>query len=153
MRPESPLEKMLQAAVPLSCCAAAACRLLVLVLVLVLVLELELELLLELHGVGEAGEVEVTHLQRRHDYGATGLGAREAHGTADRLEVVEHEQRRIVEAEILHSLADLAVLDEERAVAREAGVENRARIHFTQVPQPRDEDAAFRRLDHVLDAR
>ena len=44
----------------------------------------------------------------------------------------------------------LSVLDQERPVAREAGVEHRARIDLTQIPEPRDENAARRRPDEVF---
>ncbi len=67
-----------------------------------------------------------------------------------RLEIVQHEQRRLVESHVLHRLRDLSVLDEERSVAREPGVEHRARIDLAQIPEPRDEHAARRRPDEIF---
>ena len=44
-------------------------------------------------------------------------------GRPDRLEVVQHEDWRLVPPQILHRVRDLAILDEERAVARQTSVE------------------------------
>ena len=64
-------------------------------------------------------------------------------GPPDVLEAVQHQQRALVPAEVLQRARDLALLDEERAVAREPGLQHRARIERADVEEVRDEDAAL----------
>src|SRR5262245_66643888 len=63
------------------------------------------------------------------------------HWFADEREIVVSDERRHVPAEILHGRDDLAVLDEEQAVARHAGAEQRLllRRHAANVPEARHE--------------
>jgi hypothetical protein len=91
---------------------------------------------LALHRVADGLEVEVARLDRRHhDGGADVARLRRAHPdrAAHRLEVSQHDDRALIEAEVLHRMADPTVLDQESAVAREAGVQDRARIERTDV--------------------
>ena len=105
-----------------------------------------------LDGIAQAREVEVANLDRRNNDRETwsaGFTRAHAHGATHRIEVVQHEDRRLVEAKILDRLRDLASLYEERAVARESRIENRSRIDGTKVPEARDEEAALAAGDEV----
>src|SRR5688572_11699616 len=80
----------------------------------------------ESHRVAGAGEVEIARFDRRHHdrpTRAAALARVHALGSAEHLEIVQHEDRRLVPAKIFHRPRDLAFLDQERAVAREAGEE------------------------------
>src|SRR6516164_10812507 len=108
-----------------------------------------------LHRVADGLEVEVARFDRRHhDGGADVARLRRAHPdrAAHRLQVAQHYDRALIEAEVLHRMTDPAVLDQERAVAREAGVEDRARIEWPYVPEARDQDAALGGADQVVDS-
>src|SRR3569833_1014177 len=72
---------------------------------------------------------------------------------ADEREIVVANDRGHVPAEVLDRIGDLAVLDEEHAVARHAGVEERLllRRNAANVPEGRDEQAPARLLDHIFD--
>src|SRR5258705_4120668 len=72
------------------------------------------------------------------------------HALADRGHVVEADDRRHVPAEVLDRAGDLAVLDEEQAVARHPGVEQRRLIHGPDVPEEAHEQSRPRRLVHLL---
>src|SRR5262245_60285679 len=98
-----------------------------------------------LDRVARTREIEVARFHRRHDdRTARAAALTRAHplGPAQHLEIVEHEDRRLVPAEILDRTRDLAFFDQERAVAREAGVENRALIDAADVPEARAENPA-----------
>src|SRR5690349_10314926 len=106
-----------------------------------------------LNCVAEASEVEIAHLDRRYDDRepwSSSLACAHANGAAHRVEVVQHVDRRIVEAKVLDRPRNAPALYEERAVARESRVENRSRIDGTKVPEARDEDAALGRCDELL---
>src|SRR5688500_18105657 len=105
------------------------------------------------HRVRRRSEIELSHRERRHDERPATLRAGDADRGTDRLDVVEHEQRGFVEAEVLDRLRDLAVLVVEDAVAREPCVENGARIDRPQIPEPRHENAARRGPDHLRGRR
>src|ERR1035437_9263254 len=107
----------------------------------------------ELHGVRERGEVEILYLDRRKHDVSSRLRTRDSLRPSEHLEIAQHEQRTLIEAEILHRLGDLSVFDEERAVSREACVQRRARIHLAEIPESRDENAARRGSDHLLGRR
>src|SRR3954471_23040894 len=102
---------------------------------------------MRLNSVAETREVEIANLDRRYNDRET-RSSRFARAHANRathcIEVVQHEDRRLVEAEVLDRARDLAALDEKRSVARETGIENRARIDRTQIPEACDDDAALR---------
>src|ERR1019366_2049669 len=55
--------------------------------------------------------------------------------------------------EVLHRAHDLAVLDQEETVARHPGIQQRLSLcrHAADVPELRDQQAASRLLDHLLD--
>jgi hypothetical protein len=72
-----------------------------------------------------------------------------AHRLADLLDVVEHDRGRFVEAEVLDRVLDLAVLDVERAVARQAGEQHGLRIDQADVPGARDEHALLGAPDQI----
>src|SRR5678816_1593456 len=102
-----------------------------------------------LYRVRQRCERKILHLDRRHYHRPAVFSSCESDRRPDRLEIVEHEQWRLVEPEILERLGDLSVLDEERSVTREPGIENRARIDLAEVPQPRHEHSALRRANHL----
>src|SRR6516164_10444260 len=107
-----------------------------------------------LHRIADGLEVEVARFDRRHhDGGADVARLRRAHPyrAAHRLEVSQHGDRALIEAEVLNRMADPAVLDQEGAVAREAGVEDRARIERPDVPEARDQDTALGGANPVVD--
>src|SRR2546422_5957427 len=64
--------------------------------------------------------------------------------------LAEHLDDALVEAEIPDAVADLAVLDPERAVARHAGEDFLVGIDLADVPQPRDQETPLGRADHLL---
>ena len=64
-------------------------------------------------------------------------------------DLIQHRDRAFIETEIAGWLRDLAVLDEEDAVARQAGQQHGLRIDFSDVPKTGDKQAAFGLLDHV----
>ena len=108
------------------------------------------------YGVTQAGEIEIAHLDRRNHDRLAGIAAfARAHalGDAHRFQVVQHEDRRIVEPEILHRLRDLSVLDQKGSVAGQAGVENRAWIHRPQIPEACYQQTTLRRTNHVIERR
>src|SRR6185369_2325722 len=108
------------------------------------------------YGITQARKAEIAHLDRRHGDRLTRLTAlarAHPHRRAHRFEVVEHEDRRIVEAHVLHRFRDLAVLDQERPVAREAGIEDRSLIDGAKIPEARDEEAALRGANQIVHRR
>src|SRR3954467_6201175 len=83
------------------------------------------------YGIAQAREVEISHLDRRYGDRLSRLATfTRAHSNrpTHRLEIVQHEDRRVVEPQILHCLRDPSILDQERSIAREARVRNRALI-------------------------
>src|SRR5579885_2890983 len=109
-----------------------------------------------LNSVTQARKVKVSDLDRRNYNRRSRIAAfAGAHAlrNAHRFQVVQHEDRRIVEAEVLHRPRDLAVLDQKRAVAREAGVENRAWIDRPQIPESCYQQTTLRRTNQVLERR
>ncbi|EEF22542.1 conserved hypothetical protein, partial [Ricinus communis] len=68
---------------------------------------------------------------------------------ADLLDVVEHRDGALVEAEVLDRVLDLAVLDVERAVAREARQQHRLRVDHADVPRAGHEHALLRARDQL----
>ena len=99
-----------------------------------------------LHGVGQRREVEVADRAAPASSAPRVVG----HGAADVLEPVQHQQRALVPAEVLQRARDLALLDEERPVAREAGLQHRSRIERADVEEVRHEDAALAARDQLL---
>src|SRR5215210_2181736 len=87
-----------------------------------------------LHRIRQAGEVEVLRFDRRHDNRPARFGTAEPDRRPDRLDIIQQEQRRLIEPEILDRFRDLAVLDEKRAVACEARVEDCSWINLAQIP-------------------
>src|SRR4029079_11674113 len=79
------------------------------------------------------------------------LGSSDSNSRTNRLEIVQQEQRRLIEAEVLDRLRDFSVLDQECTVARKTSEQNRSRINGAEIPQSRHENSALRRLDHVID--
>src|SRR5258706_16295767 len=108
---------------------------------------------LPLHRVRQTRKVEILRLDGWHHDWTTLLRAADTNRGAERLEIAQEKEWRLVEAEVLDRLGDLPVLDQERPVAREAREQNRARINRAEIPQPRDENAARSGLDHVVHRR
>src|SRR5215204_5651440 len=101
----------------------------------------------ESDGVRQRCEVEVANPERRHQ------PSRLARlWPADVLEAVQHQQRTLVPAEVLQRPRNLAVLDEERPVACETGLQHRAGIERANVEEVRDENAAGAAGDDLLRA-
>src|SRR5688500_14912022 len=103
--------------------------------------------------IAETREIEVTYLQRRHDdraAGASTLTGADTHRATHRLDVVQHENRRFVVPEVLDGAGDLSLLDEEGPVSRQASVQDGARVDRANVPEPRDEDSAIGRRNHLF---
>src|SRR5690606_19597777 len=104
-----------------------------------------------LHRVRQARKRKVAHAKRRHHHVTSTLGSRNTTHPSHLLEVVQHEERRLVEAEIAQGARYAAILHQESAVPREARVEQRTRIHRPQVPQPRDQHPAPGSLHQLID--
>src|SRR6185437_1459287 len=105
-----------------------------------------------LHGVAQAGEVEVTYLEWRHYDRCTGAAVftcAHPYRRTECLDIVEHEDWRLVVSEVLDRVRYLAVLDQESAVAREAREQNRALIDGTDIPETCDQDPALGARDHL----
>src|SRR5665213_1296892 len=106
-------------------------------------------------GVAQAGEVEIVRLDGRHDdreSRAAILARAHAYRLTHGVQIVQHEDGRFVEAQILDGLGDLTVFDEEGAITREPCEENGTRIDRPDVPESGDEYPALRGCDQVLDA-
>ncbi len=96
-----------------------------------------------LHRVRQARKRKVPDLQRRNQIPPDTLGY------PHRFEVIEHNDRAFVEAEILNGVLDDAVFDVEGTVAGQAGVEQRLWINGADVPEPRDQDTLFGVFNHL----
>src|SRR5688500_16303791 len=104
--------------------------------------------------VAGTGEVEVSRLDRWHDHRRSrtaALARADTLGTSEHLEIVEHEDRRLVPAHVLDRTRDLAILDQEGPVARQAREQDRALIHAADVPEAGTQDAALGARDHLLE--
>src|SRR5581483_1547262 len=110
--------------------------------------------LIALHRRRNGRHVEIFDANRRHQRRARAVvrfaGVNRLR-FADRRDVRERDERRHVPAEVLHRTGDLAVLDQEQAVACHARLQQRQRIDRTQVPEEGHEQSAPRRLDHVIE--
>src|ERR1700674_5929106 len=94
-------------------------------------------------------EIKIPHLHRRHDHVERFLAAG-ADWSSHGFYVRQHLNQALVETEIAHSMAALAVLYEEGAIAGHAGENLFIRIDFTDVPQPRYQHAPLSRSDHLI---
>src|SRR2546428_10346266 len=92
--------------------------------------------------LGERRQVELADLHARHDH-LEALLAGGALGRGHHLDLAEHLDDALVEAEIPDAVAYLAVLDPERAVARHPGKNFLVGIDFADVPQARDQETAL----------
>src|SRR5438445_11423296 len=102
-----------------------------------------------LDRVGIRGQREIDGNQGGRDHHAA-FEAADAHGLAELLRILEQPHRAFEEAEVHHRSSDLAVLDEEEPVAREPGMLQGLLIHEADVPEVRDEQAAFHAGDELL---
>src|SRR5207249_11586946 len=102
----------------------------------------------KLNRPGYRGEIEV---MRAHGGNADVVVP---HGLAgEQVRVLQHVHRRIVEAEIVHGSAHRAVLDQECAVARQAGNHGGLRIEPAHVPETGDEHSPLHALHEIGRAR
>src|SRR6185437_1243808 len=107
-----------------------------------------------LHGITQTREVEITDLERRHDdrrAGAAVFTCAHSYRRAECFDVVEHEDRGLVVSKVLDRVRHLAVLDQERTVARETREQDGALIDGANVPETRYEDSALGARDHLRD--
>src|ERR1700693_3447164 len=95
------------------------------------------------------GEVKVPHLHCWY-YHVERFLAAGAHESPHGFYVRQHLNQALIETEIADSVANLAVLDIEGAVAGHAGENFLVRIDFADVPEARHEDAALGRSDHPV---
>src|SRR5213082_865554 len=91
-----------------------------------------------LHRVREGSEVEILCPNRGHH-----LTSCRRLGTADVLQLREHEERALVPAEILETARDFSFFDKERSVAREPSEKNCAWIQEPNVEEMRDENSTL----------
>src|SRR5438034_8383413 len=98
--------------------------------------------------LGERRQVKLADLHARYDHLEAFL-AGGALGRGHHLDLAEHLDDALVEAEIPGAVADLAVLDSERAVARHPGEDFLVGIDLADVPQPRDQETPLGRADRL----
>nr|GEU28510.1 hypothetical protein [Tanacetum cinerariifolium] len=103
-----------------------------------------------LHRVRQRREVKVAHLHRRDHHLVAHFVAADDHRLAQFIDIVQHRHRAFVEAEVLDRMLDLAVLDVERAVAREARQQQRLRIDHADIPGACDQHALLGGRDQLL---
>src|SRR5471032_1694252 len=94
-----------------------------------------------LHRVRQRREVEVAHAHRRDQLLVLRFVAGQNLGPSQFIDIVQHRHRAFVEAEVLDRVLDLAVLDVEGTVARQAGQQHRLRIDHADIPGTRDQHA------------
>src|SRR5690606_23424788 len=109
-----------------------------------------------LHRIDQGCEAEITCLERRYDrrrqLTAFVLGRPEhRHRLTELLDVVEHEERRFRETEVLHRLRDLTVLDQPQSIARQPCRKEALPIEYADVRESRDQQPPPGRADHLLD--
>src|ERR1700733_8573312 len=98
--------------------------------------------------LGDFGEIELADLHGGGDHVKRLFPAkteRHTHG----FNVRKQMNQAFVEPEVADTLANSPIFDQERAVASHAGYDLLVRIDFADVPQPRDQHAAFGRGDHL----
>src|ERR1022692_851539 len=98
--------------------------------------------------LGYFREVKITDLHGWHDHVKRLLAAgtkRYAHG----LDAREHVDEALAETEVAHTLPHAAVFHQESAVTGHAREHFFVGIDFADVPQPRDQHAAFGGGDHL----
>src|SRR5438309_1324296 len=76
-----------------------------------------------------------------------------ADGGTEQLNVLEHCDERLIEAEVAHGASNLPILNEKQAVAGHAGHDFFIGIDFADVPETRNEQAAFGGGDHLFYGR
>ena len=97
---------------------------------------------------------EITNLDwRYHDRLArlATLARTDANRNAHRFQTVQHEDRRIVEPEILHRFRDLSILDQIGSVASQAGEENRACVDRPKIPEACYQQTTLSRANQVIE--
>lgn len=96
--------------------------------------------------ITDTGKIEVRNLHGGHyDRRAhrTVLRGGDAHGWPEHLHILQHLCQRLIEAEIRYRSRDPAVLDQEGAITREAGIGNNARVESADVPEAREQYSAL----------
>src|SRR5579863_9522868 len=97
---------------------------------------------------GHFGEVKLTNFHGRHDHVKRLFSAgtkRQAHG----LNIAEHVNQALVEAEVAYVLSNSPVFHQESAVASHAGDDFFVGIDLADVPETRHQDAAIGGSDHL----
>src|SRR3954454_7497199 len=96
--------------------------------------------------------VEVGHADRRHRgplEEIAPLSRQRGRGGAHLGEPAEQVDRRLVEPEVVYRAADLPVLDEIDAVARQAGEQECLRVYLADVPEAGEQQSPLGGLDHL----
>ena len=89
----------------------------------------------------------------RGDYHFEGFFACGADGGAEELDIAEHFEDGLIEAEIADCGRDFAVFDQEKAVAGHAGHDFFVGVDFADVPEAGDEEATVGGGDHFFERR
>jgi hypothetical protein len=100
--------------------------------------------------VREAGESEVSHLQRGKQVVHVAFHTYCSFHPAKLFKVIEHDNRALVKPEILDRVFDLAVLDVKCSVAGQPCQKQGLRINSADIPEPRYEDTLLCSFDELL---
>src|SRR6266568_2277384 len=100
--------------------------------------------------LGDFGEAKIADLHCRHDH-LERFFARRAYCWTQKLNIAQHFEDALVEAEIAHRSGDAAFLHEEETIARHPGKNFFVRVYFPDVPKPRDKQPAFGGANHVIE--
>src|SRR5262249_34327819 len=97
-----------------------------------------------LSELGRFGEIELSDLHGGDDH-VHGRLAAGTDGDAHGFDIPQHVNQALVETEIPYSALHLAILHQERAVARHSGENLLVGVYFTDVPQAGNQNSAFGR--------
>ena len=97
-----------------------------------------------LHRVGQTAKCEVTYFHDRNH------AAIDTHGFSQRFNVIEHNDRAIIETEIFDWIFDLAVFNVKSSITGKPGVEQGLRVQLPDIPKPGYQNTASGILDHIF---
>ena|SRR5579859_7198963 len=105
-----------------------------------------------LNGVRQTGKSKISDFHVGDQRGcASALAIADADLLAERFQVVEHNNRTFVKAEVFYRVFDFPVFNIESTIAREACVQECLRINSAYVPETRDQHTLLGVLDHVFE--
>src|SRR5437867_13290234 len=101
--------------------------------------------------LGDFGEAKIADLHCRHDH-LERFFARRAYCWTQKLNVAQHFEDALVEAEIAHRSSDAAFLHEEATIARHPCTYFFVGVYFSDVLKPCRKQSAFVGANHLIEA-